>query len=148
MAFVFVSNVTLHAQAVQVKNVSFEQEDDRIVVKYDLVGKPGKKYTVTLRGSDNSGRTYGIDPSAVTGDVGKDITSGYEKKIIWRLTADYPQGLEGERFVFKVDAVAIKGKRKWPWIVGGVVAGVVVYLIVKPPKETKGSAVIRMPDNF
>jgi len=123
--FLFIVINSLNAQEVEVKNVSFTQMDEIIVIKYDLIGKTNKKYTIDISLSDNYGTSFRITPRTVRGDVGKGITPGRGKKIIWEMTEDYPNGLEGEGFVFAVDATLQKsggGKTLYYELGAGVIA--------------------------
>lgn len=141
--FLFWSPLRLHGQDVLIENVSFEQVDQDIVIHYSLTGKPGKKYTVSLYLSDNNGATFRLKPEAIKGDVGKNIEPGRFKQITWFLRQDYPQGLDGNGFVFAVHAKLQKGKSKWPYIIAGTgIAGGAVYYFTR---KTKGAVTIRVP---
>ncbi|HDQ44448.1 MAG TPA: hypothetical protein ENN17_02965 [bacterium] len=94
----------LPAQNPSVRNVTFEQAGDDIVVRYILAGESGRKYNVKLSLSDDFGMSFPIVPLSVEGDVGRDVRPGAGKQIVWRLRRDYPNGLEGDAFVFAVDA--------------------------------------------
>ena len=142
----------LQAQDLQVKNVRFEDRENIIVVHYDLQGKFGKKYNISLYLSDDYGRTFKIQPQDVLGDVGKDIEAGKYKKIIWNIKEDYPNGLNGDRFVFAVEAELQKGRKIWPYFLVGVagVAGGVLYYISMSEEETPntGSIIIDVSTDF
>jgi len=83
----------IHAQEVRVRNVTFTQMDELIIIRYDLDGQPNKKYKINLSLSDNFGVTFRIKPKALRGNAGKNITPGNGKEIIWEMTEDYPNGL-------------------------------------------------------
>jgi hypothetical protein len=135
------------AQNPEVVNVRFEQNGNQIVIQYDLAGKIGKKYTVSAVSSDNGGRTYGIELYSVKGDIGRNISPGYGKTITWDMLKDYPRGLEGDDFVFAVNAKLQKSSKKWPYLLGAAaVGGAVIYAILpKPAEDETGSVLIRVP---
>ena len=55
---------------------------------YDLVSDaPDAVFTITLKASDDGGKTFGLRPSAITGDVAN-VKPGLRKKIVWRSGQD------------------------------------------------------------
>ena len=87
----------------EVENVHFEQMEDDVHIYYDLRGD-ADKYKVTVRGSSDGGRTYTLPMKTVSGDIGKKVHPGSNKKIIWKALKDAGE-LEGDEFVFEVEAV-------------------------------------------
>jgi hypothetical protein len=149
-AFLLWSPLRMNAQEVLIENVSFEQVDQDVVIHYSLIGKPGKKYAVSLALSDNNGATFRLKPEAIKGDVGKNVEPGKFKQITWFLRQDFPQGLDGNGFVFAVYAKQQKGRSKWPYIVGGGgIVGGAVYYFSKQSKSSeppsKGAVTVRVP---
>jgi hypothetical protein len=130
------------AQSTEVANVRFEQKGGLIVIKYDLYGKTGGKYTVSAALSDDKGKSFEMMAVSLSGDVGRDVTPGSNKTITWRMLMDYPMGLEGDDFVFAVDAKLQKGSSKWPYMVGAAVVGGAAYVFTRPKK---GSVTIKVP---
>ena len=92
----------------KVENVRVEQVDNDVHIYYDLSGD-SEKYNVTVRGSSDGGITYKLPMKTVSGDVGKKVRPGSNKKIIWKALKDAGQ-LEGDEFVFEVEAVSGPGK--------------------------------------
>ncbi len=92
----------------EVENVRVEQVGDDVHIYYDLRGD-ADKYKVTVRGSSDGGRNYRLPMKTVSGDVGKDVRPGSNKKIIWKALKDAGE-LEGDEFVFEVEAVSGPGK--------------------------------------
>ena len=92
----------------KVENVWFEQVDNDVHIYYDLSGD-SEKYNVTVRGSSDGGRNYRLPMKTVSGDVGKKVRPGSNKKIIWNALKDAGE-LEGDEFVFEVEAVSGPGK--------------------------------------
>jgi TolB-like protein len=133
--------------SMSVSNVHFEEKSGTISIIYDLSGQYDKKYLISILLSDNNGRSFSIKPKKLSGDIGKNIKPGRNKKIIWYMKEDFPLGLMGSSFVFEVDAKLQKGGIKRPLIIGVGVAAValIVYIIFKPDK---GSIVIDVPGNY
>jgi len=92
----------------EVENVRMEQVGDDVHIYYDLRGD-ADKYNVTVRGSSDGGRNYRLPMKTVSGDVGNDVLPGSNKKIIWKALKDAEE-LEGDEFVFEVEAVSGPGK--------------------------------------
>jgi len=92
----------------EVENVRMEQVGDDVHIYYDLRGD-ADKYKVTVRGSSDGGRNYRLPMKTVSGDVGKAVRPGSNKKIIWKALKDAGE-LEGDEFVFEVEAVSGPGK--------------------------------------
>ena len=126
-----------------VRNVRFQVRGQKIHVSYDLAGKG--VYTVNLRLLDG-GRTLVARPRSVSGDVGKEVRSGKEKKIVWDALKDVAR-LGGDDFVFEVRAVRPGGTSKWVWIGGaGIAAGGAAGAVLLQGEEKKGTIVIDVPD--
>lgn len=149
-----VSSSFLLSQEPTVKNVRFTQREDmKVEVTYDLIGKPGRKYTVKLSLTKSGSRAIlPMSRAALSGDIGDGVVAGRLRRIVWNLPKDYPQGLEGEDFVFVVQVFEQGGGgSKTPWIIAGLVAaagGGAVYLLLgkeKPPET--GSIIIDVSGN-
>ena len=93
------------ANVPQVDQVRFRQtQDDQVVITYDLNQTAGQLCSIELWLSQDGGKTYTSQPRSISGDVGKGISGGTEKQIIWDVFADIRK-LEGADFVFKVIAL-------------------------------------------
>lgn len=113
----FLFPLCLRAQ--QITNVSAMQEGKSIIVSYDVTGKQGQTFTVSLFVSENRGSTWQGPLSSLTGDKGQGIASGDGKRIIWNVLADCEK-LSGDRIVFKVRAVyATSGDIEMVYVEGG-----------------------------
>ena len=121
---------TVMAAPAEVQNVRFEDQGETIVVYYDLSGESGQKYKIDITLNNDAGRNYAMSEKMMSGDVGKNVTSGPNKTIVWRMSEDYPEGLEGDAFVFSVNAsLQKKNNKTWLYVAGGAaVVGVVVGL--------------------
>jgi hypothetical protein len=122
LLFAATSNLT--AQKLAVENVRFQQrKDSKVIVAYDLAGDSKKKYTVLLSlYIPQTKKWVRLAGRTVIGDVGRDIQPGRGKRIGWDLPADVPGGLNGEDFMFAVDAYLQREAKKWPLIVTGLAA--------------------------
>lgn len=84
-----------------VTNVSFHQEGNKVVITYDL----DKTADISVYMSSNGGKSFGDALQHVSGAVGKHVSAGMGKRIEYDALADYDK-LQGENFVFKVNAVS------------------------------------------
>ena len=129
-------------QELKVLNVRFRQTpDSKVEVTYDLSGDAAKNYRVMLfLIKTNSRRMAPLTNKSVVGDVGEGVRAGRGKRIFWDLPKDFPQGLEGDGYIFVVN-VYEQGGRKWPWFLAGLAAaggGTAVFLLTQsggPPIE-------------
>jgi hypothetical protein len=72
-----------------VENVSFEQVPGGVInIYYDLVSdSPDSVFTIAVKASDDGGKTFTLQPSAITGDV-SNVKPGRRKKVVWRSGQD------------------------------------------------------------
>lgn len=88
----------LSAQAQKVSNIRAEQRGQEIVVLYSL--ETNFPCEVSLLFSQDNGKSWSSPLQNVTGDVGRNISSG-EKQIIWEVLSEREQ-LVGDVVKFKV----------------------------------------------
>ena len=98
-------------------------------MSYDLIGQSDRKHTIWIEVSDNFGRTFRLRPRVLSGDVGKGILPGRRRQIRWEYLDEHPEGLEGEGFVFAVNAKLEKGSSAYWVILGAGIVGVVIWII-------------------
>jgi len=98
--FVIILNNFLCLLAQQIQNVTATQHGKNIVISYDLINTSAE-YDVALYCSTDAGDTFGSPLSALTGDIGKNISSGNNKQIYWNVLADR-EGLSSSSVVFEV----------------------------------------------
>ena len=80
--YCFLFFFTVSAQ--KIDNVHYEQSGKTIIVTYNLTELKGQQTaTVSLFYSEDGGKTWGKPLQKVTGDVGKCVRPGSEKKITW-----------------------------------------------------------------
>ncbi|MFH1075748.1 MAG: formylglycine-generating enzyme family protein [Pseudomonadota bacterium] len=85
-----------------VANVRAQSQLNQVHVYYDLNGV-AEKYSVTIRGSSDGGKTYDLPMKSLSGDIGGNVCPGKNKTIVWDATHDVRQ-LAGDNFVFEVEA--------------------------------------------
>jgi sulfatase modifying factor 1 len=102
----------------RIENVRFEQEGKMINIYYDLTGpSSGEEYTVEVFCSTDQGNTWGSPLRSVTGNVGIEQTTGYNKKIVWDVLAEKEQIMGN--IVFEVRAVNISKGPEVVFVEGG-----------------------------
>jgi len=85
-----------------ISNVDFRQETNMVIITYDFAGNKSD-YHVAVKCSRDGGAKFDIIPKAVSGDVDKNVKPGKKKKIYWDVLKDFPQGLSGDSFAFRVE---------------------------------------------
>jgi hypothetical protein len=109
--------VTLCVNGQQIENITWTQQDEQIIIKYDVTGaKYFEKFDITLFVSTDGGLTYSGPLKEVTGDIGANIGEGKNKSITWNVLDEYP-GFGGN-IVFDVRAVVSPQKVKHKIIAG------------------------------
>ena len=135
------TTMELRGQELVVKNVRFTQRDDSsVIVNYDLIGDPSKKYTVKLSiYMPDTRETIPLEGQSLFGNVGKNVQTGRAKKIGWDLLKDNPEGLHGSDFVFVVDAYTQKGgdKLSWLFVWLAAVGGGTAYFLIPRSEDTE-----------
>jgi hypothetical protein len=108
-----------------VRNVSVTVEGDMIEIRYDLVPEDAEgKYTVSIEVSDDGGLTYAAVPRMITGDLGRDIVPGIQKRIVWFVERNFPGGIDIDRYDIRITAKRQGINRNILYaILGAVVAG-------------------------
>lgn len=123
----------------RVENVHFNKKTETVDVYYDLLAKSSDaKFEIQLLLSLGQDKTYRIDSTSTSGDIGEGILPGKKKKISWNVLDDFPQGIQGKQIQFIVNAQKTNSKNnnKWIYITSGsliLAAGAVLgYLFLKP----------------
>ncbi len=79
--------ISVLAQKSKISNTTVEIADNKMVVKYDLLGsKATKHYKILFEITNSTGLI--IPTKNVSGDVGNNITGGPNKQIVWDYNAD------------------------------------------------------------
>lgn len=143
--FLFTS---LLAQNKYVKNIKFKRMGRNYIISYDLVDQNEDEYNVELYFLKKNDKKFIYKPRLILGDVGKDIKTGMNKKIIWQFKDELKGKLKGKGFYFNVVAKKIeKSSGLWYYIGGGIIAaaGAAAYFIIKPPVEENKSEIAGPP---
>ncbi len=85
-----------------ISNLGADDLGDKLVFTFDLTA--AEPACVKLIGSLDGGKTYGMKFSGATGDLGKGVEGGANKKIVWSIKKDYPSGLTSVDLVMDVVA--------------------------------------------
>jgi len=71
----------------RIEKIDFYQDGSNLVITYEIVkAKAGETFNIWVKVTTDSGTE--IIPSAVSGDVGKGVTGGSDKRIIWDMETD------------------------------------------------------------
>lgn len=108
------------SQEVAVTGVSFSLRDSNVVVRYNLRGPRDKSYdvVVSLRRKGDPG--FRFTPIDISGDAGKGKFEGTDRRIVWHIYKDIPDGLSGDDYYFEITATLLHGGGvSWLYYVGG-----------------------------
>lgn len=117
----------------RVENVTFTHKSDTVAVYYDLLAESAQtQFDVNLLLAFGENNVYEIESAYTTGDIGKDVLPGKQKKITWNVLKEFPNGLEEQNIQFIVTAHKENNNKKWIYIAGGALligAGTAVGLL-------------------
>ena len=88
------AGITSSPAAPEISNVRVSQPPGTTLVDvyYNLAGSTDSGASVSVELSDNSGASFGLPVSALSGHVGASITNGTNRHLIWNAKADRPDG--------------------------------------------------------
>jgi hypothetical protein len=86
----------------EIQNLGMEESGSDIVFSYDLVA--AEPACIKVIGSLDNGATYDMAIKTISGDLGKGISEGKGKRIVWNMGKDYPKGLPSDNVL--VDVIA------------------------------------------
>jgi hypothetical protein len=126
-------------------NVRFAVLDRKVVVTYDLLGKPDQKYRVSLFLKKESDPARSYRPKMVEGSIGEGISAGMDREITWELFKEIPTGLDGNDFYFVVTIEEESGK--FPWWAGAAVlgAGLIGLLVLSGGSDVQRESTLPPP---
>jgi hypothetical protein len=116
-----------------------------VYIDYDLIGPTDQVYKVSISMRKASDSTFTYDPQTVAGDIGPDVFSGRNNRIVWSISKEFPEGIkEGEYFfVFSVESASTSsGGISLPVIVAGgaaVVGGILALVLLSKKSDTPPS---------
>lgn len=103
--------LAITCQAQQLTNARFQVQGNEIEVRYDLLNVPqGQTFEVSLLYSTDGGKTWQT-PRSTSGDIGSQQSGGSNKRIVWKVQKDLPEGLHNS-LGFKVKAASTAGGGK------------------------------------
>ena len=84
ITLIAITAITMFSATAQtITNVRFEQVGKQLVITYNLDAPTSSQWQISVSASTDNGTTWGNNLSSVTGDVGKGIKPGPNKKITW-----------------------------------------------------------------
>ncbi|MBD3615417.1 MAG: hypothetical protein HUJ22_02510 [Gracilimonas sp.] len=125
----------------RIENVHFSQNSDTVRVYYDLLAKnKDTKFDVKLLLSLGENQNFEITSPAASGDLGKNVFPGKERRIEWSVLQDFPNGVDESNIQFMVNAENMSSSvnKKWIYITAGAVlvgAGTTLGLIWKSDND-------------
>jgi hypothetical protein len=125
-------SLAVAGEDIAVKNVRFEVSGNRILITYDLTGVSDQTYVIKVTLKRRQIQSFEYVPKTVAGDVGAGKYSGNGRQIYWDLFREYPYGLEGDDYYFRVEATMISQASSFLYYLGGgaAVVGVAAYLLL------------------
>jgi hypothetical protein len=132
--FSFLLHSTVYAAEDPVQNIRITGEGSYLEIRYDLLpAVPNGRYTVTLELSDDGGRSYAVVPRIIVGDLGKDISPGFNKRIIWRIERSSPyREIDTERYEVRISVKRQGFNRNILYVIAGAVVtggGALAYFL-------------------
>ncbi len=127
----------------QVLNVRMERTTNQLIVHYDLISSSDKKWLVTLTLRREGIVLFRYSPKTLSGDCGKDVSPGTDKRIVWDYQREFPNGLSGDDYFVVVEANAQgSGLSPLVWVGGGValMGGAALLLFSKKNDAGQSSA--------
>lgn len=117
----------------KVSNIRFETNDNKVTLYYDLAASNNEEYTVAVLLRKESDRAFRYAPKDLQGDVGRGHFAGKSRKIVWNISKEFPEGLEGSDYYFEIIAEEVSSSGNLVFwigagaaIVGGAVAAVIL----------------------
>jgi len=123
-----------------VENVHYTVDNGSVIINYDLLGIPNKKYKITVELRKGSDSAFSYVPRILTGDVGIGMFAGRNRQIVWALDQEFPDGLPGKDYYFVVHAVEINNNSKfltWLGVGAAAVVATATYIIVSKKSYTQ-----------
>ena len=134
-------------EGARAENIRSGYVNGNVVVRYDLLGPAGRGFRVGIVLLSKADPAYSYHPVNVTGDVGSVQDTGRDKRIVWEVAREFPQGLDTAKYFFRIDAEAAKGRISTWVLIGGaaVIAGCAALVILSGSGGTQ-QVVLELPD--
>lgn len=120
-----------------VRNVYFDTKNGDVVLYYDLRGDRDEDYEVVLLIKDKNDPEYVFKPKHLIGDIGEGKYAGLQRRILWNIFNDLPNGLIGNNYY--IDLAVEEVGSNWFYYVGGAVVGGVVAVLTLFSSESSSS---------
>lgn len=136
------------SQSVDVSNVSFALQDSNVVIHYDLAGPRNKAYKVTVLLRRKGDPGFKFMPADVSGDVGKGDFAGTDRRVVWHMFKEIPDGLYGNDYYFEVTATLIGGGGGISWLYyvsGAIVAGGAAAAVIYKSQSSNKNGTTTLP---
>ena len=105
----------------RVANVRYEVANSIAIIHYDFLGGGSDSYKIDLILRSEKDTTFSYRPKKIRGDIGEGNHAGTDRKIIWEMKGEFPQGIEGSDYFFEVRAEHVSASRATLiWIGAGV----------------------------
>lgn len=86
-----------------ISGVRFEQNGQKVDINYNIDNASGQYYNVKIYYSTDGGENFYNQVQSASGDIGKSISAGKNKKASWDVLKDLPQ-INSDQVAFKVVA--------------------------------------------
>lgn len=84
------------ASAAQIENIRTGMDGNIAYVLYDLVGSLGERDASVGVAIELAGKRYNADQLSLSGDFGKKVSIGRDRRIMWSILQDFPAGISNE----------------------------------------------------
>jgi hypothetical protein len=126
---------------------SFEYNDGKIIIHYELKADNDKEYEVNATLKRKSDASFSYVPASLSGDIGKGKFAGGIRTIEWVLNASEQNVLTGDDYFFEVKAVPVSKGIPWYYYVGTAAlgGGVAAVLVLKKSSDTQTATSFPQP---
>ncbi len=124
---------------IRVSNQEVRIEGEVAFISYDLEAPEGGTYVITVELRRESDRSFSLVPTNLTGDIGEIKSAGAKKIIRWEYLKDFPFGLTGEDYFFKIEA-SRTGGFPWLWVGLGSAAAAGAAVVILAAKSSTSPA--------
>jgi len=123
---------------IRVSNQEVRIEGEVAFISYDLEAPEGETYVIAVELRRESDRSFSLVPSNLTGDIGEVKPGGTKKIITWEYLKDFPFGLTGEDYYFRIEA-SRPGGFPWLWVGLGSAAAAGAAVVILAGKSSAAS---------
>jgi hypothetical protein len=128
-------------------SATFEAIEGKVIIYYTIKGEAEKEYKIDIVLKRTSVPSFELVPEEMSGDIGTGKFAGTQRTIIWHITPEEQEKLDGDDFYFEVTAAEVKEGGGFPWlyVAGGaaLAGGAAAYFILK--KDETGGETTNFP---